>query len=748
MPDAPLADLLRDHRQRRDLTIDVLAERSRVSDRTISDIERGVSLAPHRATISAIADGLALDEVETAELVRAARQQRRARSGHARVTALAPHRLADFTGRDDEIARVLALLDADRRDLAPLVVISGAPGFGKTTVALEALDRIETGPAKLFVDLDGFSPRPLSALEVLNALLAQMPDGVGIVPPTTVDEAVARWTTAATQHPPIVLLDNAAHESQILPVLSVRSAGVVVTSRRNLAALEDASRISLDPLDEDASVRLLERLIPEFQREPDDLKALVELADRVPLALRIVGNRIASRPAWMTGDFIARLRSEETRLRQLVAGDLAVESAVSLSYDFLEPRTAELFRAISVIHGGTFDARLAAATIGGDPVDSESRLDDLTDLGMLEARGGDRYRLHDLLRLYARSRLEDEVGTAGMLEREATVRSWLLGSLERAGAWYEPSRSTDEPGASSGLSFADQESAGAWVRGETAHWWPALQTAAALGEHATVVDVADALHWLSDVWLKWGRWYDLFSLAVAAAEALGDKRLEAMHLGYVAWTEMEERANLPSALATARRALAAADIADDDQQRGWANFYIASVCRLMEDREVSAAASKEAIAQFHAVGDSDGEAQSILQLAHVRSEQGEAELTIRELQAFLPQVRSGSMSPLVQRITEFSLHRTMSVAYRELGQWARALDELDSAIAIARAMDDTGRVMTVLRGRIAIHVAAKDAVAADAAVTEALEVLGDNVGEAFMLSQRALVKELRAQLEE
>ena len=746
MAESPLADLLRDHRQRRDLTIEVLAERSRVSERTISDIERGVSLAPHRATIAAITDGLGLDESEAAELLRAARRQRRTPSETARVAALAPHRLADFTGRDEEIARVLALLDADRGAPAPLVVISGAPGFGKTTVALEVLDRVETGAEKLFVDLDGFSPRPLSALEVLNALLVQLPDGVGPVPPATLDEAVSRWTVATSHHPPIVLLDNAAHESQVLPVLSVKSAGVLVTSRRNLAALEDATRIGLDPLGEDASVRLLERLIPEFQREPEDLTVLAELADRVPLALRIVGNRIASRPAWRTGDFIARLRSEGTRLRQLVAGDLAVESAVSLSYDFLEPRTAELFRAISVIDGGTFDARLAAATIGADPVDSESRLDDLTDLGMLEARGGDRYRLHDLLRLYARSRLEEEVGDVGLVERIENVQRWLLGSLERAGAWYEPGRSANEPSAH-GTSFADQESAGSWVRRESMHWWPALQSAAARGDHATVVDVADALHWLSDIWLQWGHWYDLFSLAVASAEALGDKQLEATHLGYVAWTEMEERADMPGALKTAQRALAAADLADDDRQRGWANFYITSAHRLMEQREPAAAAAKLAIAQFHAVGDSDGEAQALLQLAHVRSEQGEAELTIRELQAFLPQIRAGGMSPLVQNITEFSLRRTLSVAYRELAQWDRALDELTTALQIAREMNDVGRTLTVLRGRIAIHVAAKDAAAADAAVDEAFDILGDDVGEAFMNSQRMLVQELRAQLE-
>ena len=135
------------------------------------------------------------------------------------------------------------------------------------------------------------------------------------------------------------------------------------------------------------------------------------------------------------------MRTSEDRLRLLVAGDLAVETAISLSYDELDPRTAALFRWISLIDGRTFGAHLAAAAArSADLAEVESRLDDLTDLGMLEARGGDRYRLHDLMRLFGRSKLRMTVGPDEIARRRDHVRSWLLGSLERAGAWYEPMR--------------------------------------------------------------------------------------------------------------------------------------------------------------------------------------------------------------------------------------------------------------------------------------------------------------------
>jgi transcriptional regulator with XRE-family HTH domain len=158
----PLSALLRQHRLNSDLTLEGLAERAGVSDRAIGDIERGVSLAPQRHTVAALADALALDDSDRADFVEAARAGRRLQPSRAMdfeaTASLRPHSLPDFTGRDGSLALVMEVIGfADGAECrgAP-VVISGAAGVGKTTLAIEVSRRGRSaGYRELFLDLQG-----------------------------------------------------------------------------------------------------------------------------------------------------------------------------------------------------------------------------------------------------------------------------------------------------------------------------------------------------------------------------------------------------------------------------------------------------------------------------------------------------------------------------------------------------------------------------------------------------------------
>ncbi|PFG44776.1 AAA ATPase-like protein [Isoptericola jiangsuensis] len=719
-----LGEQLRRLRLAADLTLEALAERSGVSVRTIGDVERGVSVAPHRRTVDALARGLRLGTADRESLLREVRARRAVPAQGSRASAVAPHRVGDFSGRERELAEVAAFLDASRTGRTPPVVISGLAGIGKTTTALEAIHRLDSPRPILFLDLDGLSPAPLTPLQVVSGLLRQVP-GVGDAAPRTLDDAVRRWSAVTAGTPVTVLLDNADAEAQVRPVLTLdpRSA-VVVTSRRALTGLEGVRRVTLGPLRPDESVELLGRIIPADQRDAGDLRELAELSSHVPLAMRIAGNRIAAAPAVRAGDFSTRIRSAENRLRMLVAGDLAVEAAFTLSYDDLDPAVAALFRAISVIDTGTFDARLATATVGPavSVVDVETGLDELTDLGLVEARGGNRYRLHDLVRVFAGSRLADADSAAESEARRARLRHWLLGSLERAGAWFEPDRSPTDAGPA-GVAFSDAEAADAWIRLEEQHWWPAMQAAARAGEHELVVEVADALHWFSELWADWGHWVELFGLAVDAARALQDDRLEAMHLGYLVWATVVESRDRVEGLRLARLAVAAAARSGDHQQLGWTHYYLGWMLQ-QNGLDGGPAASRAALLHFGLAGDSVGTTSAAAALGNHAQANGDHQLALDEHRAAYDRVQAEA--PFTTHAMTYvvgTLHYFMAMALVGLDRPAEAIEEVDRALAIAEDVGAVNLVRLSLRVRATAHLATGDGPRARADVERALDGL-------------------------
>ena len=526
-----LKQLLRGHRLRADLTLEALAERSGISDRTISDIERGVSMAPHRRTILAVADALQLSRLDRDVFLAAAGESRRIPGGDGRATDLAPHRVVDFTGRTGEVKAVVDRLSPTGDDppkAVPLVIICGAPGVGKTTVAVEALAHDGARrPQMLFVQLGGLDAMPLPPLKVLQALLRQADPQHDA--PTVLSTAATAWHAFTSTSPVAVLLDDAATEAQIRPVLGAgRGSAVVVTSRRSLAGLEGAGRITLGSLPATDSEELLRKIIPAQQALTGDIPELARLCDHNPLALRIAGNRLASQPQWTVEDYAERLRSEGKRLRVLVAGDLAVESAIALSYDNLDPPAQEVFRNLSLIDGPSFDATIAAAIGPGDPDATEESLDTLANLGLIAALRGNRFRIHDLLRLFAAACLRSEVPAADISARRSRLREWLLATAKAMGQRLMSDEAfADAPGATS-------DDARAWLMTESEHWYAAFKAAASMGAFERVIELAEALHSFAEEWSGWGHWPELYKMFGAAAASVGDPAAQTRQLHYLA----------------------------------------------------------------------------------------------------------------------------------------------------------------------------------------------------------------------
>ncbi|MBR8640259.1 helix-turn-helix domain-containing protein [Streptomyces tuirus] len=218
---------MRELRQSRRLTIEELAEASGISGRAIGDMERGRSRRPHRGTITALAQGLDLDEAVRAELLGAARA---ARPGPqpAESVRISPYTLPrgvrDFVGRRAELSALRALAreaDEGRAGAPPAAVVCGPPGSGKTTLAVRLAEELAAScpDGTFLVDLRGLDRRPPPVEQVLPVLLASWGVGDAELARLTAEERLARYHELTAGLRAVLVLDNAGGEAQVRPLL-------------------------------------------------------------------------------------------------------------------------------------------------------------------------------------------------------------------------------------------------------------------------------------------------------------------------------------------------------------------------------------------------------------------------------------------------------------------------------------------------------------------------------------------------
>ncbi|MEV2216054.1 NB-ARC domain-containing protein [Streptomyces sp. NPDC050997] len=618
-PDA-LGPLLRGFRHAAGMTLEELAEASDVSDRAIGDMERGHSRGPQARTVQALATALGLRQEDADALLAAARYGRRRTGRTPSGLCDLPPPIPDFAGRDEEIRR----LDAAGGPGAGthVVIVSGAPGLGKTTLVVQAAHRQAKryDDGCLFLNLRGLDAQPVAPHEALARLLKAL--GVRERDlPADVEERQVLHRRLVRDKNVLVILDNAADEAQLRPLLPGEGTCTFwITSRRALTGIEHARRLVPSPLAADAATALLETITADRpgagtdERDTASLQRIADLCGGLPLALRIAGNRLVSRPAWTATSLAARLAAEDLRLDRLTAGDLRIKSAFTLSYEQLAEPARKLFRRLSLVPGPDFAPALGAALTSFGPAQVEQLTDELIELGLLNAADGDRAAFHDLVRLYAHQRLSDEETPEEREAAHTALHTWLLDTARTAGQWFEPGVgpvTVDDPL----VDLRDAPSAQDWLRTESANWFAALRTAAAAGEHRRVVEVAESMHWFSDRWAHWGLWHTVFALSRAAAHALGDPGLEATHANYLAWAFDNCLGRPADGMALALEAAELARQAQDPVQEAWSLTYAAYAATASGKFGAAVDQARRAVALFAAAGDKEGHPQALMGLA-------------------------------------------------------------------------------------------------------------------------------------
>lgn len=406
--DGPFGDLLRRHRLRAALTQEALAERAGISVQAVGSLERGDRQFPHRQTIERLAEALVLASADRARFAAAAKRRPTPRRPETAPRQL-PADVARFIGRDEHVKAVYEHLD----ETATVAVsaITGMAGVGKTSLAIHVAHGIaERFPdGQLYVDLRG-TGEPLSGPHAVALLLRALGVASDTIP-GELAEAAALLRSCLAERRVLLVLDNAADTEQVTPLLPGSGASAAIVTSRRLLALPQARHLPLNVLTEPDAIALLASAVGAAQvaAEPEAAAAVVRHCGHLPLALHLVGGRLAARPDWPLSHSALRLADERSRLGELDRDDIGVRASFAISIDHLDKSDAWAFALLGVIDGPVVSVSVAARLFDLSEHAAELTLERLADRHLVQAMTPGRYRIHDLLHAYARERAEDAI---------------------------------------------------------------------------------------------------------------------------------------------------------------------------------------------------------------------------------------------------------------------------------------------------------------------------------------------------
>jgi DNA-binding SARP family transcriptional activator len=640
-----------------------------------------------------------------------------------------------FTGRAGELAELDRLLEVaiqagrhhpEGAGPAPVVIsaVAGSAGVGKTALAVHWAHRVRDAfpDGQLYVNLRGYDPgEPMTAADALAGFLRAL--GVADQDmPADVDERAARYRSILDGRRTLVMLDNAAAAEQVRPLLpGSPSCFVVVTSRDSLAGLvarHGAQRLDLDLLPPDEAATLLRALIgARVDADPGAAATLAQQCARLPLALRVAAEFVATRPALTLAQLAVELAGEQRSLDVLDAGGdfrTDVRSVFSWSYRHLPADAARAFRLMGLHPGPDFDAYAAGALIGGGLEQARDLLDLLARAHLIHPAQPGRYGMHDLLRAYARhlaatqdpatqdpatqdsaSRDAGALSTRAENEKQAALTRLFDYYLAAAAAAMDTALPAERnrrprvaPPASPIPPMTGPAAAQAWLDTERA-------TLVAAAYAATRGWPGHAVRLSAIVWRyiqAGGHSTDAVTMqahAVRAARQAGDRAAEAYALNALGMVERLDgnpraASHLQQALALFREtgdrfgaACALTNLGADDWRQG---------------RYPQAASHRQqALALFREIGDQLGEARALKGLGRIECRQGRYRPSAGHFQESLALYRE-----LGDRSNEAHALANLGLVAGRLGRYPQADGYLQQALALFREIGDRSGAATAL----------------------------------------------------
>jgi tetratricopeptide (TPR) repeat protein len=536
-----------------------LADKSGLSIRTVSNLERGRTQWPYRNSLFRLADALGLQEAARAAFLASVPLRQLAPfAGDAAVPGRGggtageggggprqlPASARHFSGRAAELAVLDQLLAESGPDVPGTVVISaigGTAGVGKTALALHWAHQVagRFGDGQLHANLRGFDPSgtPATPTEVIRGFL----DALGVPPariPASPQAQAGLYRNLLSAKRMLIVLDNAQDEQQVRPLLPASPASLVLITSRSqlsgLAAADGARLLTLDVLSHAEAVQLLTARLGAARAaaEPAAVDQIASLCACLPLALAVAAARAAAHPRFPLAALAEELAGKAGRLDALDAGDptTSVRAVFSWSYEQLSAEAARMFRLLGIHPGPDISVPPTASLAGIAAPQARRLLCELARAHLITEHLPGRYAFHDLLRAYA----AEQAHHTDTDRHEATGRvlDHYLHTAASANRLLNPSTepvilARPRPGAAP-EQLADHQQALAWFEAEHQVLLTVLSLAAGSGfdTHAWQIP------WAMSTFLSTRGYWQVEAAtqrtALAAATRLGDTAAQAL----------------------------------------------------------------------------------------------------------------------------------------------------------------------------------------------------------------------------
>ncbi|MFB8352569.1 cyclophane-containing RiPP biosynthesis TPR protein HaaT [Streptomyces niveus] len=682
--------------------------------------------------------------------------------GAALVLRSLPRDTAAFTNRSVELETLVrSVRDSQESGTAlPVHVIDGMPGVGKTTFAVHAghvlSERFPDG--QLFVNLNGHTTgrTPVQATEALASLLAaigvptqQIP--VGDDSGAVTEARATMWRSRLAGKKTLLILDNAASYRQLEPLIPGGSGCLVlVTSRKRLAAYEEVV-LPVEALPPEHAVELFLRLSarPADSLGQAVLEELAELCGYLPLGVSILAARLRHHPSWSAEDLRARLIAARDRLGELRAGERAVAATFELSYRDLDSERRRFFQRLGFYPGTELDAYAGAALGSVSVAAAREHLDALYDAHLIDEHPGSRYRLHDLLRDYARG-LADEGGSMEHVQAVQRVCTYYLAALAVANGHILRSGALapappDDAARVETPPMESRTAALGWLEDERANVLACIRRANSLALDELVIRMAAALAPFLRQAGPWDQAVGLHRTAVEAARHTGDRRALA---GALAELGVVRRfmAAYPEAIDALNEAAAEYEAVGEKRGRADALNQAGIVWYMIPDNDAAARAQAEALDLYRELGDRLGQANALADLGMVRRQTSRFDAAMEAQTEALSIYRE-----LGDHYGEANSLRDLGVVHCLMGEYDVATRRHREAFDIYRELDDRVHQAYALNELGVVRRLTGDLTGAREAHTRALEYyteLGERFGRANSVRHLGVLDRLEGNVAE